>query len=215
MGKRKHQIGDSVSGGVIVGPPKAGTGRYEIRCSSCHNVSYRQPNTNSCRPCYTEKRRRFQVGKKLPDGRLIKDVDDRGRFLVECPRCGRDVFKHHPALGDQCWDCRNQEMSYDPTVLARKKKIDSLRQSATKRGLSVSLTDDDIIELIESDCYWCGICPDSKLNGVDRLDSKNGYHKTNCVAACWKCNRAKASLSVAEWLDLVARIYHHSVQDVI
>lgn len=46
-----------------------------------------------------------------------------------------------------------------------------------------------------------------KRDGIDRIDSDEGYFINNCVTCCAKCNFAKRNLSVDVFLDLIKRIY--------
>ena len=48
-----------------------------------------------------------------------------------------------------------------------------------------------------------------KHNGVDRLDSSIGYEKFNCAPCCFKCNRAKDTMSSEEFIDHIERIHNH------
>ena len=46
-----------------------------------------------------------------------------------------------------------------------------------------------------------------KCNGIDRIDSKEGYSKENCVPCCKFCNTAKNTMSVNDFLLWVKRVY--------
>lgn len=94
-------------------------------------------------------------------------------------------------------------------------------RSAKTRSISWELTDDQAIELFESNCYYCdspparyynpyyrpNYKPDTYLrqgvpvNGIDRLNNERGYFSMNVVPCCSQCNRAKGTLSVEEFLE--------------
>jgi len=87
------------------------------------------------------------------------------------------------------------------------------RNNARKKGLEFKLTDEQFRELTSSPCYWTGRLPYRKVttqchhdeyvyNGIDRLDSEQGYIPENCVPSCYEANSAKSVLSVEEFLKL-------------
>lgn len=47
-------------------------------------------------------------------------------------------------------------------------------------------------------------------NGIDRVDSAQGYVLTNVVPCCKQCNRAKSDLSREEFLTWVERVHAHN-----
>lgn len=50
-----------------------------------------------------------------------------------------------------------------------------------------TLTQQDIFDLWEQGCYWCGETDWHKL-GADRIDEKKPHTLENCVCSCWDCN---------------------------
>jgi hypothetical protein len=85
--------------------------------------------------------------------------------------------------------------------------------SAVDRGLSWELTPEQLIELTQKNCFYCGQEPAQRYrrtpfyyNGVDRVDNTAGYTLTNCVACCIKCNRMKLDLNIVEFLSHLALI---------
>ena len=95
------------------------------------------------------------------------------------------------------------------------------KRSAKIRNLSWELDRDEFFDLTSRNCYYCGSHPitvhkvsksfngDFICNGIDRLDSKLGYVRGNCVPCCKHCNYAKRSLSYDEFIELVRRIYNN------
>lgn len=86
--------------------------------------------------------------------------------------------------------------------------IKCLRRSAKTRRKEVSMQDEEIAALMLSNCRYCGTKP-SPRNGMDRVDSKQGYSVNNCVPCCLTCNLMKHSLPVEVFLSHVARIHSH------
>lgn len=95
-------------------------------------------------------------------------------------------------------------------VSARTDLFKRLRHSAKQRGLCMSLTWDVFVKLSDGNCAYCGISPlqchktqygDAILyNGIDRVNSSEGYTAENTVSCCKVCNRAKGNLSVNDFL---------------
>jgi hypothetical protein len=56
----------------------------------------------------------------------------------------------------------------------------TLKASAKKRGYEVSITKDDAFRIFDTECSYCGEKPETRLNGIDRVDNKIGYERGNC-----------------------------------
>lgn len=76
-----------------------------------------------------------------------------------------------------------------------------------------SITPKQFGVIIFSNCHYCGAPPSIKTksggllrNGIDRVDHSIGYSSTNCVPACWLCNRMKWQLSSDAFLNHVRKI---------
>jgi hypothetical protein len=75
---------------------------------------------------------------------------------------------------------------------------------------------------IRDNCHYCG-CPPNQLltnrykkekrqmpyNGLDRLDSNQGYTKNNIVPCCGDCNHAKMDLSLDHFRQMVCDIHQN------
>jgi hypothetical protein len=100
------------------------------------------------------------------------------------------------------------------------------KQSADRRNLNFSLTEEQFNILIKQECYYCGVAPNQiyrptryesslRYNGIDRSDNSSGYEFSNCVACCKNCNQMKSNLSKEEFFNSVLRIYNrHIAKDV-
>lgn len=91
----------------------------------------------------------------------------------------------------------------------------SYRQGAKSRGLKFDLSREKLKELINKDCYYCGVSNSMttktdtynyKHNGIDRLDSNEGYVEGNMVPCCSPCNRAKYTYTPKEYIDMCKRV---------
>jgi hypothetical protein len=84
--------------------------------------------------------------------------------------------------------------------------IRQYKQSAKNRRLLYSLTDEDALKLISSECYYCNV-PLAK--GIDRIDSSGGYISGNVLPCCKLCNIIKLDLSIDDFYDMVNSIYRN------
>lgn len=71
------------------------------------------------------------------------------------------------------------------------------------------LTNQEFIDIVYSDCFYCGTKP-NPYNGIDRVDSSKPYITENCVPCCTICNRMKIDLNVHDWLSHCNRIVANS-----
>ena len=60
-----------------------------------------------------------------------------------------------------------------------------------------NITVEQIMDLIQQPCHWCGQTDWSK-NGIDRLDNSKGHNIDNVVCSCWVCNNKRAGISNGE-----------------
>ncbi len=87
--------------------------------------------------------------------------------------------------------------------------------SAWDRELSFGLHLFDFVELVLSNCHYCGSDFSNKFtnsygilqyNGIDRVDNTIGYQLTNVVPCCKVCNIAKRDLSVEDFIKWAKKI---------
>lgn len=73
------------------------------------------------------------------------------------------------------------------------------------------LTEEEFSNLTDKNCHYCGIAPyrshyNYVYNGVDRKDKDQGYTLSNCVTACWPCNKLKGKELSYEEMLAVAKL---------
>jgi len=80
------------------------------------------------------------------------------------------------------------------------------KRSANDKNLVFDLSFEDYEDIIRNDCHYCGFLQNRGFNGIDRLDSKIGYTKENCVSSCKMCNYMKLSISENVFIKRVEHI---------
>lgn len=94
------------------------------------------------------------------------------------------------------------------------------RLHAKRKQREFRLTQAEFTALVYKNCEYCGQPPEQrkaygryngapKMNGVDRVNSRKGYTKSNCVACCKQCNRAKSNLTVSAFKKWIKRVSLH------
>ena len=104
-----------------------------------------------------------------------------------------------------------------PDLAAQHAAFLSYKRRAKVKEIPFELSEQEVIKLFESNCVYCGSSPSNLrknrqggkyvYNGIDRLNSQEGYTKDNSVACCKKCNFAKNNMSLAEFKDHIIKIY--------
>lgn len=94
-------------------------------------------------------------------------------------------------------------------------------ESALKRGISWLLTPEQFAEITEQQCTYCGAEPRAYrsrnpsrrrgimityMNGIDRVDSSQGYTLANTVPCCSVCNRMKMAMNADIFIDQCRKI---------
>lgn len=68
------------------------------------------------------------------------------------------------------------------------------------------LTYEQFAEMVIMPCYYCNIIQDKGFNGIDRMDSMQGYILNNCVSCCIVCNRLKGAVDNDTFIKRVEHI---------
>lgn len=91
------------------------------------------------------------------------------------------------------------------------------KRHAKRRGFSWNLTFNEVSNIINKPCHYCGTINSNKkitknckegflYNGIDRVDSKKSYTIKNVVPCCNFCNKAKGNKSELEFIEWVKKI---------
>lgn len=153
-------------------------------------------------------------------------------YLCKCD-CGnvKELQRHSlVSSGTGSCGCYKKEPHFSRRVGQFKKhaslKILSIKQGAKKRGLVYELDDLYATHLINSDCYYCGMQPLSetrdatydeptRFNGIDRINSNEGYVMGNVVPCCKWCNQAKSTMTQSDFYIWIQRISKNFTIDKI
>ena len=76
-------------------------------------------------------------------------------------------------------------------------------RGAKERGLVFELTLDQVEQLVQQPCFYCGKEP---RNGIDRRDSSVGYIIENCLPCCFTCNVMKMAMPQGQFIAHVKKI---------
>lgn len=92
------------------------------------------------------------------------------------------------------------------------------KNNASSRKLKFNLLFDDAVDIMNSNCHYCGIEPlnvfwksyyDVQYNGIDRVDNSKGYEQGNVVSCCKMCNIAKNNNTEDEFLKWAKRLFDY------
>ena len=100
---------------------------------------------------------------------------------------------------------RAQNRSYANSREGKKKKI---LIGAKSRGMSVTMTDEEIMSMTDLPCVYCGKETEDAIrrNGIDRIDSSIGYDLSNCVPCCSICNKSKGQVDPLTFIERAKQI---------
>ncbi len=96
------------------------------------------------------------------------------------------------------------------------------RRAARYNNRSFEITFEEFSDIVQKNCFYCGTAPTIRetkmvvglpvpINGVDRIDSSNGYIKENIRSCCPQCNRMKLDYTLGEFLMKVYNIVLHQI----
>lgn len=164
------------------------------------------------RPCES-------IGRKYNRLTIIRAASEKGtrRSFVEC-RCDCGNFKIIGLANikrgkiKSC-GCAARELlesrKLDPEERAIRHVLCHYKIAARNKSRLFTITKNRFMELIKSDCCYCGAAPKmrklskkfaaTEMNGIDRLDNDLGYVDGNVAPCCGICNVLKGALSMNDW----------------
>lgn len=145
-----------------------------------------------------------------------------------CYGCGKSPFiKAKGVLGElqQCEECYEKMLEVE---LNRKKRERNYNAERTKyiettfnakktnaigRNMAFHISFDFFKELVNKQCIYCGEKKENEINGIDRVDSTQGYIESNCVPCCSTCNFMKGELIQQSFLNQIKKIYKYRIEN--
>jgi hypothetical protein len=87
-------------------------------------------------------------------------------------------------------------------------KYKEYESSAKIRSKPFQLSFQQATVLFSGLCYYCGADPEKtrELNGIDRKNNEVGYTSDNSTSCCTRCNYAKGTLTVEEFLEMCHKV---------
>lgn len=94
------------------------------------------------------------------------------------------------------------------------------KKNARTKGIKFNISKSTFHSLTKGICEYCGTSPKSirftpnrkrryTFNGIDRVDNKSGYKRSNCVPCCKECNYMKRAHSKQQFLAHVDRVFEY------
>lgn len=160
-----------------------------------------------------------------------KDSKSRKYYNVRCD-CGTEKVIHGAAIKSGntkscgCLVKTTKNKRIKPNNHAVKYQIFlGYKRHARERYLKFNLEFEDFKFLIIQPCHYCGIqwsnikktknCKEGfQYNGIDRINSSQGYFIKNCVTCCRDCNLAKSKMTKQDFLSWIERVYKFSIEGV-
>jgi hypothetical protein len=179
--------------------------------------------------CWYDSATKSLVGQVIGKLTVLSRFRKNNETYYKCScACGNTSTPTHPSLlkgtsscGCAVLDARGSERKPLGEVLATA-SLNVYKRNAKLRGYKWSLPRKKFVELINGNCYYCGIEPCNEvfwhykdesvsmmLNGVDRLDNTKGYTTANSVSCCKTCNFAKNELTLEEFKVWALRLAKH------
>ncbi len=125
----------------------------------------------------------------------------------------------------------------DPTTATWNYRYAHTKYQAKKRGYKFNLTKKKFITLCKQPCAYCGLAPAMRINpyltlsgdkklsqtitptraklatitisGLDRVNNLHGYTRSNVVACCKDCNKAKGTMPLQRFKNWITRIINY------
>lgn len=139
------------------------------------------------------------------------------RSLCRC-ECGTEKILRNNFLRSgktRSCGCLQRDLAREKKILPTKKAALNalycmLKNRSKSRGLAVEISKDDVLSMMEQECFYCGLPPSNistrygrkvAYSGIDRMNNSKGYIKGNVVACCKACNVAKNYYSTEEYIE--------------
>lgn len=217
----KKLIGQTVNGFLILsyeGRIRNGNLTYKVKCPHCSNVTTSAKCNFSIQfSCGCLNLMNVKLGDKYGQYVVLEILKDK-KSLVICKTCGTkrklksSYLKKLKTNKCFCFSGFNEDNDKDTYEIRR--VFNRTMNAVHSRGRLFELDFHHFKTLMSSDCFYCKTPPSlyktgCKRNGIDRIDSKEGYIIGNVVSCCYKCNVMKSDLSKQDFKDHIEKIYNN------
>ena len=174
-------------------------------CPSCHKeypldqfVGIKTPTTKRCKCCRDKDK--IRDAKRDPVHRLeLARIAER---KPERQQVKNDWKQHNYVLIAGHW-------VKDPAMI-RKIIYNKYQRTSVTRNINFDLEFDDFCNIINTNCYYCGVLQEQGFNGIDRKESNKHYSLDNSVSCCQICNYIKGSLDYDIFLKRIEHILFYN-----
>lgn len=162
-----------------------------ISCKECGKKVNKYKSKQLCDSCYN----------KILDRNKIPQICKTCNGLKICrytgPICSNCYNKYENTENGKRVLLRNRRRSYFPPA-----RFSRGKSEAKRRKIVWELTLQQYIDLIQKECYYCGVSMENETGvGLDRIDNNKtiGYVMNNVLTCCGSCNQIRGSnLTVEE-----------------
>ncbi len=205
--------------------------KWKCKCDCGNNTfvsasNLKNSQVKSC-GCYNPRKRELEGQRfgKLLVLKRASNYKDKTRWLCQCD-CGNTPIVNTSNLvkkikGTKSCGCLiNYKNRLKKGEAAFNKVYKMYQDSAKNRNLFFDLDKNDVREITQKTCEYCGSSPNNiaqgktiygiyRYNGIDRVDNSLGYIKSNCVPCCIMCNKMKLNLDIDIFKRHVKKISEH------
>jgi len=160
-------------------------------------------------------------------------INNRKQYLTKCLICSKESTRRLDHLEGKnipqyCKYCRDSSVAKlrVSTNTPFNALYSNCRTGAKSRKLEFNITKEEALYIMLQNCYYCNNSPKESStskknnrtdtpffhNGIDRLDSKIGYIKNNCVPCCGVCNMMKNKFPKDLFFEQISKIYNNCLK---
>jgi len=161
----------------------------------------RSGHTKSCGCLVVEKTKETHTNKTVSE-KTIKKMSKATKGQTRA-HCMSNIGKKYPYRG---------KYNRGSFVVRR---VNQIINGAKKRNLEVTISKEEIAEIIVSPCSYCGKPSNlegyKEASGIDRVDNSKGYVINNCVPCCLYCNSCKNIQTLTEFKEHIINMYETTI----
>lgn len=171
-------------------------------CRDCDHIKggiFRESKAvfKKCSSCKTKK--------KLTNKFFAKNRTSKDGYAYNCKECNKKyneaVLNNHHKNRDH--NINRMKIYGSIKVNRAKRLIRDYQRIDNKKGMIFDLSFDDIINIIESPCTYCGDI--NEPIGCDRIDNSKGHTIDNVVPCCITCNTSRMNKFTSSEMILLGK----------